>query len=125
VPDRLSSLDPSFFALEDAATPMHVGSVMVFDSPEGGFDYDAMVRLIEQRLAFVPRYRQRVRGVLGSPIGMGRRRGLRHPLPRAEISAPVSGATPNSRLVVMPRPDRFDRCGGLSVEVGSMTASRS
>ncbi|HQK32180.1 MAG TPA: wax ester/triacylglycerol synthase family O-acyltransferase, partial [Phycicoccus sp.] len=65
MPDRLSSLDTSFFALEDAATPMHVGSVMVFDSPEGGFDYDAMVRLIEQRLAFVPRYRQRVRGVPG------------------------------------------------------------
>ena len=65
MPDRLTSLDTSFLALEDAVTPMHVGSVMVFDSPEGGFDYDAMVRLIEQRLAFVPRYRQRVRGVPG------------------------------------------------------------
>lgn len=67
MPDRLSSLDTSFLALEDASTPMHVGSVMVFDAPEGGFDYDAMVRLIEQRLAFVPRYRQRVRPV---PAGM-------------------------------------------------------
>ncbi len=65
MPDRLSSLDTSFLALEDAVTPMHVGSVMVFDSPEGGFDYEAMVGLIEQRLAFVPRYRQRVRGVPG------------------------------------------------------------
>jgi WS/DGAT/MGAT family acyltransferase len=65
VPDRLTSLDTSFLALEDASTPMHVGSVMVFDAPEGGFDYDAMVRLIDQRLAFVPRYRQRVRQVPG------------------------------------------------------------
>ena len=65
MPDRLSSLDTSFFALEDAATPMHVGSVMVFDSPPGGFDHDAMVDLIAHRLAFVPRYRQRVRGVPG------------------------------------------------------------
>ena len=44
---------------------MHVGSVMVFDSPPGGFDHDAMVDLIAHRLAFVPRYRQRVRGVPG------------------------------------------------------------
>ena len=65
MPDRLTSLDTSFLALEDASTPMHVGSVMVFDAPEGGFDYDAMVRLIDQRLAFVPRYRQRVRQVPG------------------------------------------------------------
>ena len=36
VADRLSSLDTSFLHLEDAATPMHVGSVMVFDAPDRG-----------------------------------------------------------------------------------------
>ncbi|HPF75643.1 MAG TPA: wax ester/triacylglycerol synthase family O-acyltransferase [Phycicoccus elongatus] len=65
MPDRLTSLDASFLVMEDASTPMHVGSVMVFDSPPGGFDHDAMVDLIAHRLAFVPRYRQRVRGVPG------------------------------------------------------------
>ena len=65
MPERLTSLDASFLALEDAVTPMHVGSVMVFDSPPGGFDYEAMVGLIAQRLAFVPRYRRRVRSVPG------------------------------------------------------------
>ncbi|MBM6404388.1 wax ester/triacylglycerol synthase family O-acyltransferase [Phycicoccus sp. CSK15P-2] len=61
--DRLSSLDASFLQLEDAATPMHVGSVMVFDVPEGGFDHDTLVGLISERIAHVPRYRQRVRTV--------------------------------------------------------------
>ena len=37
--DRLSTLDSSFLALEEPTTPMHVGSVMVFDAPEGGFDW--------------------------------------------------------------------------------------
>ncbi len=64
--DRLSSLDTSFLHLEDAATPMHVGSVMVFDAPIGGFDYESLVTLISQRIAHVPRYRQRIKTVPGS-----------------------------------------------------------
>jgi len=65
VADRLSALDTSFLHLEDATTPMHVGSVMVFDPPTSGFDYDRLVTLIAQRIAFVPRYRQRIREVPG------------------------------------------------------------
>ena len=63
--DRLSSLDTSFLHLEDATTPMHVGSVMVFDAPTGGFDYESLVTLISQRIAHVPRYRQRIKTVPG------------------------------------------------------------
>ena len=44
---------------------MHVGSVMVFQPPDEGFDYDRLVSLISERIAFVPRYRQRVREVPG------------------------------------------------------------
>jgi diacylglycerol O-acyltransferase / wax synthase len=65
VADRLSSLDTSFLHLEDATTPMHVGSVMVFDAPIGGFDYESLVTLISQRIAHVPRYRQRIKTVPG------------------------------------------------------------
>ncbi len=65
MPERLSSLDTSFLNLEDAATPMHVGSVMVFDAPSGGFDYESLVTLISQRIAHVPRYRQRIKTVPG------------------------------------------------------------
>ncbi len=64
--ERLSSLDTSFLNLEDATTPMHVGSVMVFDAPSGGFDYESLVTLISQRIAHVPRYRQRIKTVPGS-----------------------------------------------------------
>lgn len=63
--DRLSSLDTSFLHLEDASTPMHVGSVMVFDAPVGGFDYENLLDLIGERIAHVPRYRQRVKSVPG------------------------------------------------------------
>lgn len=44
---------------------MHVGSIMVFDKPTEGFDYSRLVTLISRRIAFVPRYRQRVRTVPG------------------------------------------------------------
>ena len=65
VPDRLTSLDASFLYLEESTTPMHVGSVMVFDPPKDGFDYDRLVQLVSTRIAFVPRYRQRIRQVPG------------------------------------------------------------
>ena len=61
--DRLSALDVSFLYLEERTTPMHVGSVAVFAEPDTGFDHDRLVQLIKHRIAFVPRYRQRIRWV--------------------------------------------------------------
>ena len=63
--DRLSPLDVSFLYFEEPTTPMHVGGVAVFQEPADGFDLDRLVELITQRIAFVPRYRQRVRWVPG------------------------------------------------------------
>ncbi len=63
--NRLTPLDVSFLYLEEPTTVMHVGSVLVFDAPAAGFDYDTLVRHIAARIAFVPRYRQRVRQVPG------------------------------------------------------------
>ena len=65
MPDRLSPLDVSFLYFEEPTTPMHVGSVAVFQEPDAGFDHDRLVRLISNRIAFVPRYRQRIRWVPG------------------------------------------------------------
>ena len=65
VPDRLSPLDVSFLYFEEPTTPMHVGGVAVFEVPEEGFDLDRLVGLITQRIAFVPRYRQRIKWVPG------------------------------------------------------------
>jgi diacylglycerol O-acyltransferase / wax synthase len=69
--DRLSALDVSFLYLEEPTTPMHVGAVVLFDPPEEGFSHSRLVELIGQRIAFVPRYRQRVKWVPGgiaSPV---------------------------------------------------------
>ncbi|MFC4949886.1 WS/DGAT/MGAT family O-acyltransferase [Pseudonocardia sp. GCM10023141] len=71
MPDRLSPLDSSFLFMEELTTAMHVGGVMTFDPPEQGFDADGFVTLIGERLAAVPRYRQKVREVparMGLPV---------------------------------------------------------
>jgi WS/DGAT/MGAT family acyltransferase len=63
----MSALDASFFYAESENTPMHVGSVAVFDGPAP--TYGDVVRLILSKLPKVPRYRQRVRAV---PMQLGR-----------------------------------------------------
>src|SRR5262245_66633375 len=65
--ERMSTLDAGFFFVEDENTPMHVGSVAVFDGPPPS--YGDVVRLLVSRLGDVPRYRQRVRTV---PLHLGR-----------------------------------------------------
>jgi diacylglycerol O-acyltransferase len=65
--DRMSALDAGFFYAESENTPMHVGSVAVFDGPAP--TYGDVVRLILSKLPKVPRYRQRVRPV---PMQLGR-----------------------------------------------------
>ena len=63
--DRLTALDVSFLYLEGDSTPMHVGGLAVFDPPPGGFDYERFIRLVEDRIALVPRYRQKIKWVPG------------------------------------------------------------
>jgi len=55
----------SFLYLEERSAPMHVGGVSIFEAPQDGFDYDRLVELIRNRIAFVPRYRQRLRWIPG------------------------------------------------------------
>lgn len=69
--DRLNPVDASFFYLEDATTPMHMGGVAIFKETAAGFDYDRLVALIKERIALAPRYRQRVKSVpgnIGNPV---------------------------------------------------------
>ncbi|TFV54917.1 wax ester/triacylglycerol synthase family O-acyltransferase [Geodermatophilus sp. DF01-2] len=61
--ERLTTLDASFLYLEKPDNPMHVGGVLVLESPSGGLD--AIASLVEARLPLVPRYRQRVLEVPG------------------------------------------------------------
>ena len=69
MPNRMTALDASFLFMETASTPMHAGGVAVFTPPPGGFDHERLVRLIKQRIPYVPRYRQRIRDV---PFGVAR-----------------------------------------------------
>lgn len=66
VADRLSALDSSFLYLEGPTTPMHVGSLTLFQDDAGTIDHERLVKLIRDRIAYVPRYRQRLREVPGA-----------------------------------------------------------
>ncbi len=63
--ERLRSDDMAFLVTESASAPMHNATLEVFEPPSDGFDYDRLVALIADRIAFVPRYRQRIRTVPG------------------------------------------------------------
>ena len=71
MPQRLTPLEVSLLALDTAHTPGHVGTVDIFDAGDDGFDYERLIALIRERIAFVPRYRQRVRDIparLAGPV---------------------------------------------------------
>src|SRR3954452_904845 len=113
VADRLSPLDASFLYMEDRTTPMHVGGVAIFDLPEGGFDYDRLVRLISERLVLVPRYRQKVRWVPGH---------LANPV---WVDDPDFDITYHVRRSALPRPGSLDQLRELVGRVQSRQLDRS
>lgn len=63
--ERLRPADMAFLARESASTPMHNATLEIFQPGDKGFDYERLVALIADRIAFVPRYRQRIRTVPG------------------------------------------------------------
>lgn len=67
--DRLDAVDTALWFAEDVHTPRNVGGVAIFRPTDGGFDHERLVRLIRNRIAHVPRYRQRLREV---PFGLSR-----------------------------------------------------
>ena len=61
--ERLRPRDLAILAAESPTTPMHNATVEIFDPGTSGFDHDRLVELIADRIAFVPRYRQRLQVV--------------------------------------------------------------
>jgi len=55
--DRLTAEDAVFLYLETKETPLHIGSVSIFDGP---IPFEECVNYIDSRLALIPRYRQRI-----------------------------------------------------------------
>ncbi|MDQ3416341.1 MAG: wax ester/triacylglycerol synthase family O-acyltransferase [Actinomycetota bacterium] len=69
--DRVRADDAALLSAETARAPRHVSVLMVLDPGERGLDHDALLRLIDDRIALVPRYRQVIRSVFGglaSPV---------------------------------------------------------
>src|SRR5690349_14897088 len=64
---RLHALDTEFLLMEDAASPMYIGSLCVFEGPVPS--RDECERFVASRLATTPVHRKRVRTV---PLGLGR-----------------------------------------------------
>lgn len=107
--DRLSSLDSSFLYLETPTTPLHVGSLTLFQEAPGLIDHDRLVRLIRDRIAYVPRYRQRLRevpGHLANPVWVDDERfDVTYHVRRSALPAPGSMAQLNDLVArIMSRP---------------------
>ena len=71
MPQRLTPLEVSLLVLDTAHSPAHVATVDIFDAEPDGLDYERLIGLIRERIAYVPRYRQRVREVparLAAPV---------------------------------------------------------
>ena len=104
--ERLSSADVAFLYLERRTTPQHVGGLAIFTAP-GGFDYDRLVRLLEERISLAPRYRQKLRNVpanLANPVWVDdprfdityhvRRSALPGQVPRRRCSSSARASSP-------------------------------
>jgi WS/DGAT/MGAT family acyltransferase len=90
--ERMTSADVAFLHRETRNAPQHVGGLAVFEPRAGGFDYDRLVRLLEERISLAPRYRQKVRMVPGH---------LAHPL---WVDDPNFDITYHVRRSALPRP---------------------
>lgn len=63
--ERLRPRDLDFLVEEIPSAPRHNATIEIFDPGDSGFDYDRLVDLVQDRISFVPRYRQRIQSVPG------------------------------------------------------------
>ena len=69
MPNRVSARDVAFLAEENNRNPLQVATVAVLQPGADGFDYQMLVDLINERISFVPRYRQRL---VSAPLPLAR-----------------------------------------------------
>ncbi|MCW2834895.1 MAG: wax ester/triacylglycerol synthase family O-acyltransferase [Nocardioides sp.] len=111
--ERLRPRDLAFLATESPRTPMHNATLEIFDPGESGFDYARLVDLIADRIAFVPRYRQRLQSIpgrLATPVWVDD--------PNFELSYHV-------RRSALPRPGDHDQLRELVARIASRPLDRS
>ena len=111
--ERLRPRDLAFLAIESPRTPMHNATLEIFDPGESGFDYARLVDLVADRVAFVPRYRQRLQwvpGRLATPVWVDD--------PSFELGYHV-------RRSALPRPGDHDQLRELVARIASRPLDRS
>lgn len=111
--ERLRPRDLAILAAESPTTPMHNLTVEVFDPGESGFDHDRLVQLIADRIAFVPRYRQRLQTVPGR---------LANP---AWVDDETFDLGYHVRRSALPRPGSMDQLRELVARIASRPLDRS
>ncbi|MEO9138233.1 MAG: wax ester/triacylglycerol synthase family O-acyltransferase [Jatrophihabitans sp.] len=111
--ERMSSVDVGFLHRERQTAPQHVGGLAVFVPPPAGFNYDRLVRLLEERISLAPRYRQKVRVVPGN---------LANPM---WVDDPDFDITYHVRRSAMPRPGTDRQLLDLCARVQSRLLDRS
>ncbi len=110
--ERLRPRDLAILALESPTTPMHNATVEIFDPGDSGFDHDRLVALIDDRLSFVPRYRQRLQPVPGR---------LANPL---WLDDPHFDLGYHVRRSALPRPGTMDQLRELVARIVSRPLDR-
>jgi diacylglycerol O-acyltransferase len=58
--ERLRARDLAFLTSETAKAPRHNATLEIFEPTGSGFDHDRLMALVSDRIAFVPRYRQKL-----------------------------------------------------------------
>ncbi|MCW2753336.1 MAG: Diacylglycerol O-acyltransferase [Marmoricola sp.] len=105
--ERLRAADLAVLSAETSRTPMHNATLEIFEPGDSGFDYDALIAHIEDRITFVPRYRQAIRGVPG---------GLANPV---WVDDPDFDVGYHVRRSALPRPGNLDQLRELTARIMS------
>ncbi|MGH3455292.1 MAG: wax ester/triacylglycerol synthase family O-acyltransferase [Nocardioidaceae bacterium] len=66
MPTRLRVRDMGFLTEETVYAPRQVATLAILDPGRDGFDHEKLIASINERLAFIPRYRQRVQTIPGN-----------------------------------------------------------
>jgi diacylglycerol O-acyltransferase len=111
--ERLRAEDLSVLAKETVRTPMHNSTLEIFDPGTSGFDYDSLVAHVDDRITFVPRYRQLLRQVPGR---------LANPV---WIDDPDFDLNYHVRRSALPRPGSTDQLRELVSRIMSRRLDRS
>jgi WS/DGAT/MGAT family acyltransferase len=111
--ERMTSADVAFLHRETRNSPQHVGGLAIFAPRPGGFEYDRLVRLLEERISLAPRYRQKVRMVPAH---------LAHPL---WVDDPNFDITYHVRRSALPRPGTDEQLLEFCARIQSRLLDRS